>query len=245
MRKKNDIQASVPESASSGYEYENENENENRQENEYGPLLEMADRTGLIGVWTKRAYLGTNEWIDYLRQADGEIKILCYSMAFLPEHPDFAEVINEKVSEGHRVRILFGNPKGAYINARTVEMRTEGLISARIHTSVTRIQAIENENVEYRFFDEPLYASIYEFGSTMLVTPQLYGKRSACAPLLMFQKMDGGLYDSYDEYFEEVWRNAEGEPEEGAEEDYEEYAEIEEIEEAVPEEPEGDLEIEN
>ena len=229
MRKKNDIQSANPDNAPTEYEYEREEGN--KRGNEYGNLNSMAERTGLVGVWTKRAYLGTNEWIDYLRQADGEIKILCYSMAFLPEHPDFADVINEKLSEGHRVRILFGNPKGAYINARTVEMRTEGLISARIHTSVTRIRAIDNENLEYRFFDEPLYASIYEFGSTMLVTPQLFARRSACAPLLMFEKTDGGLFDSYDEYFEEVWGSAEGELEEGAEEDYGEYEEIEEIEE--------------
>lgn len=167
-------------------------------------LFSMSKRSGLIGVWSKRANLQTNDWIDYLKQSDNDIKILCYAMSFLPENPNFSRVINEKISKGVKIRILFGAPNGKYIKERTKEERTEGSISERIKTSVLRVQAI-NDNVEIRYFDAPLYASIYEFGSKMLVTPQLYGIRGASAPLILLEKVEDGLFDAYDKYFENVW----------------------------------------
>lgn len=169
-------------------------------------LLSMSKSTGLVGVWSKRADLETKDWIKYLKQSEGDIKILCYAMSFLPEHPNFAGVINEKISKGTKVKILLGDPMGKYISARTLEEKTEGPISERIKTSATRVQEINND-IEIRYFDAPLYASIYEFGTRMLVTPHLYGTRGACAPLIMIEKTEDGLFDSYDKYFEDVWKS--------------------------------------
>lgn len=174
--------------------------------NESVSLLSMSKSTGLVGVWSKRADLETKDWINYLKQSDGDIKILCYAMSFLPEHPRFANIIDEKISKGFKVKILFGDPNGSYIEARTVEERTEGCISDRIKTSVVRVQEI-NDKIEVRYFNAPLYASIYEFGTKMFVTPQLYGIRGAGAPLIMIEKTEDGLFDSYDKYFEDVWKN--------------------------------------
>lgn len=175
--------------------------------NESISLLSMSKSTGLVGVWSKRADLETKDWISYLKQSDGDIKILCYAMSFLPEHPKFADIIDEKISKGFKVKMLFGDPDGSYIEARTVEERTEGCISDRIKTSVMRVQKINNE-IEVRYFNAPLYASIYEFGTKMFVTPQLYGIRGAGAPLIMLEKTEDGLFDSYDKYFEDVWKNS-------------------------------------
>lgn len=167
-------------------------------------LLSMSKSTGLVGIWSKRSYLETNEWIEYLKHSDGDIKILCYAMAFLPEHPDFANVINEKLSKGVKIKILFGDPMGSYIDARTIEEKIEGSISDRIKTSIARIQAI-SDKIEILYFNAPLYASIYEFGTKMLVTPQLYGTRGASAPLIMLEKTENGLFDSYNKYFDDIW----------------------------------------
>lgn len=175
--------------------------------NESVSLLSMSKSTGLVGVWSKRADLETKDWIQYLRQSEGDIKILCYAMSFLPEHPKFADIMEEKISKGVKIRILFGDPNGSYIEARTIEERAEGCISDRIKTSVMRVREINNE-IQVRYFNAPLYASIYEFGSKMFVTPQLYGKRGACAPLIMIEKTKDGLFDSYDKYFEDVWKSS-------------------------------------
>ena len=168
-------------------------------------LLSKVEETGLIGVWTMRSDLSINDWLQYLSQSDGDINILCYAMHFLPEHPRFASIISEKLTNGVSVRILFGDPKGTYIKSRTDEERTEGSISSRIETSVQRIKAISND-IQIKYYDAPLYASIYTFGSKMLVSPHLYGVRGACAPLFMFQSTEEGLYASYFKYFEDVWK---------------------------------------
>lgn len=93
---------------------------------------------------------------------------------------------------------------GSYIDARTIEEKIEGSISDRIKTSIARIQAI-SDKIEILYFNAPLYASIYEFGTKMLVTPQLYGTRGASAPLIMLEKTENGLFDSYNKYFDDIW----------------------------------------
>lgn len=67
-----------------------------------------------------------------------------------------------------------------------------------------------NDNLHIKLHDTPLYASIYRFGDTMLVTPQLYGTRGAKAPLMRIIKTDNdsSIYDSYNLYFDEVWNDA-------------------------------------
>lgn len=170
-------------------------------------ILTMSKSTGLVGIWNKRVDLETKDWISYIEQTEGDIKILCYAMSFLPEHPNFKKVISNKISKGYAIRILFGDPDGSYIHARTLEENTEGSISERIKASVARIQSI-SDDIEIRYFNAPLYASIYEFGSRMFVTPQLFGTRGAAAPLVMLEKTEEGLFSSYDEYFENVWTNA-------------------------------------
>ena len=169
-------------------------------------LLAMSKSVGLVGVWSKRVDLETKDWINYLKQSEGDIKILCYAMSFLPEHPNFASVINEKVSQGYKIKILFGDPEGNCISARTMEEKMEGSIAERIKTSAIRVQAV-NDKIEIRYFNAPLYASIYEFGNRMFVTPQLYGTRGAGAPLIMLEKTEDGMFDSYDKYFEDVWES--------------------------------------
>lgn len=168
-------------------------------------IMSMSKDTGLLGIWSKRAYLETKEWIELLNKSDGDINILCYAMSFLPEHPDFSKAIKEKILKGFKVRILFGSPTGNCIKARTIEEKIEGDISERINTSIKRITSISSK-IEIRFFDAPLYASIFEFGSIMLVTPQLFGIRGSCAPLMLLEKKEDGLYDSYNKYYEDIWQ---------------------------------------
>lgn len=175
--------------------------------NETVDVLAMTGKEGILGVWQKRADLDTGVWVKHLEEAEGDIDILCYAMAFLPEHPKFKQTIEEKISHGSRVRVLFGNPNGECVANRTKEEKTEGSIAERIVTSEARVRAI-SDSIEIRYFDAPLYASIYNFGSEMFVTPQLYGVRGACAPLFLLEQKEDGLYESYAEYFESVWGTA-------------------------------------
>ncbi|WZL81843.1 hypothetical protein QBE53_01715 [Vallitaleaceae bacterium 9-2] len=174
-------------------------------------LLGQASKTGLVGIWSNRSDLETKYWIEILKESKGDIDILCYAMAFLPEHSDFNSLISEKINLGYSVRILLGNPCGNNIKSRTIEEKNEGSISSRIETSRQRLKQIQNfDKIQIKYHDTPLYASIYRFGDTILVTPQLYGTRGAKAPLLKVQKndTDSSLYESYSTYFKLVWDNA-------------------------------------
>lgn len=171
-------------------------------------LLGQASKAGLIGIWSNRSDFETKYWIELLKESKGDIDILCYAMAFLPEHPDFNNLIEQKLQSGYNIRILLGDPDGCNIKKRTIEEKNEGDIVSRIRTSIERLKQIENyEKIKIKYHNTPLYASIYRFGDTLLVTPQLYATRGAKAPLLRVQKNDtaSSLYNSYSAYFESVW----------------------------------------
>ncbi|HWI66369.1 MAG TPA: hypothetical protein VNT75_31450 [Symbiobacteriaceae bacterium] len=54
----------------------------------------------------------------------------------------------------------------------------------------------------------PLYCSIYRFDAEMMVTPHLYGTKGDAAPLLWFKQTPDGLFDKYQQHFEQVWERA-------------------------------------
>ena len=172
-------------------------------------LLKQASSTGLKAIWNTRSELATDEWIQILQSSKGDIKILSYAMAFFPEHASFEKIMNTKIAEGASVQILLGKPFGNNIEARTLEEKSEGKISERILTTVERMKNIND--IEIKFHDTPLYASIFIFGDTMLVTPQLYGTRGAKAPLMKIQNIhnEDSLFSSYLNYFNSVWSTSE------------------------------------
>lgn len=173
-------------------------------------VLDRASKTGLASVWTQRVDLPTDAWIERIKSAHSHLDFLAYAMAFLPEHPEFCDILRERASTGCKIRILLAGPKAEVVAQRNKEESGEGSIASRIWTTLTRLSVLlGTENVEIRTHQTPLYCSIYRFDSEMLVTLTLYGVRGAAAPLMQFKEIPGGLFSRYEAHFQAIWDIAE------------------------------------
>ena len=181
-------------------------------------LIKSSEETGIIKAWNTRSDFPITEWIKRINNSEGDIAIFCYEMAFLIDDSNFDDAIIRKLRAGDSVRILLGKPGGVCIHARTVEEKNEGNIDERIERAARRLLSINAKlpedtphKVEVRYHDTPLYASIYDFGSTMIVTPQLYAQRGALAPILELRKTMNPqcMYNKYNNMFEEIWHDSE------------------------------------
>lgn len=187
--------------------------------NESIDLLKDERNTGISRVWNVRSELETKEWLELIKNSNGDIKILCYAMAFLIDDADFDDIIRNKILEGKKIQILIGKPNGENIKKRTLEENSEGDINERISRLFSRLKKINNNvsnsnndfnnYIELRYHDTPLYSSIYIFGDFMIVNPQLYGVRGAKAPILGVKKISNKncLYNEYYNVFMEIWNN--------------------------------------
>ena len=175
-------------------------------------MLKSTKETGIINTWNSRGDYPAKEWISRISSTNGDINILCYAMHFLLDEPDFDDELIKVAKDGKKVRILVGLSNGEYVKARTIEEKSEGDIGERIKRVSDRLACINNElpegkKIEIKYHDTPLYASIYVFGSNMLVTPQLYATRGAKAPLLEIKDTENAqsLFKKYLRMFDAVW----------------------------------------
>lgn len=172
-------------------------------------LLEQASKTGVVGVWSKRGLLDNNIWIKKIEDSKENIDILGYAVAFLPDHPDFKKIIQEKYKQNCKIRILLGKPNCSSVSQRNIEEKEEGSITSRIETSLIRLnELIKTGCIEVRLHDTPLYCSIYRFDSEMLVTPHLYGVKGSAAPLFSYKNVKDGIFQSYLKHFDDIWNLA-------------------------------------
>lgn len=177
-------------------------------------LLKDGRETGVLRICNNRSELSLKEWIARIEKSKGDIRILCYAMAFLIDDSRFDDVIKRKIEEGKKVEVLLGKPGGKCIQERTLEEKNEGNIDERINRTFCRLRKIKNEvadenSIVVKYHDTPLYASIYIFGENMIVTPQLYGERGAGAPILEVVKTENRecLYNKYYNMVENIWKN--------------------------------------
>ena len=175
-------------------------------------MLKSTKETGITNSWNTRSDFPVKDWIAKIETTDGDIAILCYAMSFLVDDSNFDDALLTAIRNGNRVRILFGDPTGECIKSRTLEEKNEGNISERIERAVSRIQSINqqlpvHEKIEIKYHNTPLYASVYIWGSSALITPQLYATRGALAPILEIKKTNSKqcIYNKYYEMFEAIW----------------------------------------
>lgn len=170
-------------------------------------VIERASATGLVSIWSARQELTVEAWIERMRRARSEIKLLAYAMAFLPDHPEFVKILEERAGAGCRVQIVVGDPHSKAVTDREIE-ENENIIS-RIHTVINRTRRlIGRPGFHLRMHGLPLYCSIYLFDDELFVTPHLFGLRGAAAPLLHIRRTPGGLFAKYERHFDDVWQQA-------------------------------------
>src|SRR5262249_23667947 len=132
------------------------------------------------------------------------IKLLAYAMAFLPDHPEFVNVLEERAAAGCKVQVNIGSRKSIFVNERERE-ENENIIP-RIQTTIDRVRRlIGRSGFAIREHNPPLYVSLYIFDDEMFASPHLYGVRGAAAPLLLLRCVPGGLFEKYERHFDNLW----------------------------------------
>jgi transcriptional regulator with XRE-family HTH domain len=167
----------------------------------------------LVQLHATRASLPASEWLDLFSSARVTIDLLVYAALFLPEQvPRAVEVIGAKARAGTRVRLLLGDPDSAAVEVRGVE---EGIgadaVALKIRNSLALLQRTlyATPNLSVRLHASTLYASIYRADEEMIVNLHVVGLPAAQSPALHLRRTGpGGLFDTYGDAYERVWRQS-------------------------------------
>lgn len=175
---------------------------------------ERADQVSgseIIKVYPHRSAVPNDLWDRLLNQATTHIDILVYVGMFMTEKPDLLASLEEKATNGARIRLLFGDRDSDAVIQRSLD---EGIgrntISAKVDHALAHFKPLANvSGIETRVHGTVLYNSIYRFDTEMIVNPHVYGKIASHAPAMHLRQLSAGsLFTTYSESFETVWQDA-------------------------------------
>jgi len=174
-------------------------------------ISESVRKSGLLNVYKKG---GSSNILDL---ATKNIKLLGVTLNYY-FYPDSIEWTRLKslVEGGCTLQILILNPDSPHVEYRERDENNENLKGQIIHLYNLEKEFILNikdefkQNVEIRFYDNyPTCAMTIIDEKLMRVTPYLYNKRRKACPTMEFICNKEGIFESYLEHFNDVWRKAE------------------------------------
>ncbi|MEU1360772.1 XRE family transcriptional regulator [Micromonospora zamorensis] len=172
---------------------------------------DVSSSAGMVQFYPTRGAVPPNLWDRLLDAATADVGILVYVGMFLTEKPDLLDRMHKKAAAGARIRILLGERESIAVKQRSVD---EGIgpetISAKIDQANAFFGSLTDvPNIEMRNHSTVLYNSIYRFDNDMIVNPHVYGKTAPMAPAMHLRKTATyGLFNTYSDSFEAVWRSA-------------------------------------
>ncbi|GII24288.1 XRE family transcriptional regulator [Planosporangium mesophilum] len=162
----------------------------------------------IVGAYPYRSDMPHSGWWELIERAGRQIDLLGYTLYFLPmEHPRLIEALQEKCSNGCKVRAVIADPESKYVADRDAEEDLAMTLVVRIHTSMKYFAPLlQCENFEMRQQNVPLYNSVFRFDDEMLVTPHLYATPGASAPMLHLRRLGpNGMFSRFATHFDSVW----------------------------------------
>ncbi|MPZ61595.1 MAG: XRE family transcriptional regulator [Propionibacteriales bacterium] len=165
----------------------------------------------VIKVYAHRNDVPPDLWDRLVGRATAYVDILVYVGMFLTEKANLVRTLQEKASNGARVRLLFGDRNSRAVKQRS---REEGIgddtISAKIDHALSHFSPlIGQRGIELRTHGTILYNSIYRFDDEMIVNPHVYGTVAPHAPALHLRRLSAGaLFTTYADSFTTVWEGA-------------------------------------
>jgi hypothetical protein len=180
------------------------------------PAIEQGRRTQrgtseLVAAYPTRAMAPLDMWRTLFQQAEQEIGILVYAAIFLHESwPDFSEMLATKAEAGCQIRIMLGDADSPVIRARGQEERYGHGIEARCRVALMHYRPLmKSPGIEVRVHHTTLYNSLYRGDDQMIVNAHVFGMNAYGAPVYHLRRSgDGGLFDTYAESFEAVWKQS-------------------------------------
>ncbi len=158
-------------------------------------------------VYPHRSAVPADAWARLLSRADHDIAILAYSALFLAENVAVTDSLREKARAGVRIRIALGDPAGRHVACRGEEERIGAGMSARIRTALIGFAPVVDEpGASLGLHDTVLYNSMCRSDDELLVSPHIYGRPGAHAPVLHLKgNRADGMVATYLASFERVW----------------------------------------
>ncbi|MCZ7357574.1 MAG: DUF5919 domain-containing protein [Candidatus Methanoperedens sp.] len=174
-------------------------------------ISESVRKSGLLNVYKKG---GSTDILDL---ATKNIKLLGVSLNyyFYPDSDEWTR-LKSIVEEGCTLQILILNPDSPHVAYREKDENNENLKGQIIRLHNLEKEFMKNlkdefkQNVEIRFYDNyPLCAMTIIDENLMRVTPYLYNKRRRACPTMEFTRSKDGIFESYLEHFNDLWKKAE------------------------------------
>lgn len=170
------------------------------------------DTTGeVVAAYAYRSDAPTSLWWNLFSRAQREVDLLGYTLYFLSlQHPELVSTLQEKCSEGLKVRAIIGDTDSEHVLYRDKEEATPLTLQVRIQTTLTAwAPLIECPGFQLRYQDIPLYNSVFRLDDEMLITPHLFATPGSQAPMLHLRRLGpGGLFSRFAHHFESVWANS-------------------------------------
>lgn len=167
----------------------------------------------VVAAFPYRSDAPNSLWWSLITRATRQIDLLGYTLYFLSlQHPELVATLQQKCTEGLKVRACIGDAEGRHIADRELEEGTPLTIGIRIQTTLSAwAPLLDTPGFALRYQDVPLYNSVFRFDDEMLVTPHLYGTQGSQAPMLHLRRLGpGGLFSRFGSHFDAVW--AQGRP---------------------------------
>jgi len=174
-------------------------------------ISESVRKSGLLNVYKKG---GSSSILDL---ATKNIKLLGVTLNyyFYPDSNEWTR-LKSLVEEGCTLQILILNPDSPHVAYRERDEKNENLKYQIIHLYnlekefITNIKDEYKQNVEIRFYDNyPTCAMTIIDENLMRVTPYLYNKRRRACPTMEFMRNTEGIFESYLEHYNDMWKKAE------------------------------------
>ena len=174
-------------------------------------ISESVLRSGLVNVYKKG---GSSDILDLAKE---NIKLLGVTLNyyFYPDSDEWTR-LKSLVEGGCTLHILILDPNSPHVAYRERDENNEKLKDQINHLYNLEKEFIANikdefkPNVEIRFYDTyPTCAMTIIDENLMRVTPYLYNKRRRACPTMEFMRSKDGIFESYLEHFNDLWKKAE------------------------------------
>ncbi|TLF94946.1 helix-turn-helix transcriptional regulator [Nocardia cyriacigeorgica] len=165
----------------------------------------------LVALYDQRADVPASVFVNMFAAARDSIDILVYAAVFLHEaYPRLNDLLVERSEAGCSIRIAVGDADSPNVRQRGREEKFGHGIESRCRLALMHYRALQaTPGIELRTHRTTLYNSIFRADEDMLVNAHVWGVNAFGAPVWHLRRtVGGGLFDTYADSFDAVWKTA-------------------------------------
>jgi hypothetical protein len=179
-------------------------------------VIKVGPDREVVSVYPYRSACPKAVWGELIERAKKEIFFAGYTNYFIfLDQPAFHRTLQDKLSQGVRVRFLLGDPEGRVTREREAIEDTPLSVSMRIRITqenLGKVQAPEGLEVRYTSAEDAtnhVGLSVFRFDEDALVCPHLARLVGHDSPMMHLRRRDDhGMFDRFADHAEELWSRA-------------------------------------